>query len=487
MNCNICNEHTDTVVTPLTCSCMYTMCEVCFRRLCGTPKCPICRTEAARRITLPADVVSRLDKEVVPGTMSEFDVLFTDRHKDAYAAVRAFLVQRWSDVTNYRHQHECQVCKIKFGRFDCPLVELFYACSTITAVTILDCMTTLYLMYGTGVCSMLTPKDVYFHFFMYHCATRTNPVSKYNDINHKVANFIGSVSDSLLYFCPNMDEVTSFIGNIPADPYGTCQCNTSQKVIADMQETSTKYGLRRHDDYNCDDDEHDLIIPITKEGASTTTTTTNVTTGTTTTTGRWNNHYKWTADDIPITLTPEDLQAQKEDKEEDSEAVVSVNCFGVYSNCPICTDMMSPQKYPFLSELNKRVMSAMEYMNVHTAVEQVGNEMSCTTNTKTDLKFHYTDTSCMLNRIRHIDFYSLTKDPQCLRTPASTKYLFQTIFRTKMSYLCPLSHLAVVSETIAENDNSRKRKTKRDYVKRWSSKVLNRHNPFRKEQQKRKR
>ena len=49
--------------------------------------------------------MSKLDKEVVLGdrAMTEFDVLFTDRHKDAYDA---YLVQKWSNVSDYHHQHE---------------------------------------------------------------------------------------------------------------------------------------------------------------------------------------------------------------------------------------------------------------------------------------------------------------------------------------------------------------------------------------------
>lgn len=485
MDCNICNEHTKTVCVSLACSCMYTTCDTCFLRMKGPDDrrlCPICKACAERYATLPADVMSKLDKEVVPGSekaMNEYDVLFTDRHKDVYDVVRGYLAEKWSRVSDYRHQHECQVCKLKYGRFDCPLVELFFACSTLTRVTVLDCMTTLFMLYGTGVCANLTPQDIYFHFFLYHCATIKNPMCKNNDINHKAANFIGTVSDSILYYCPNMDDIASFITNIPADAYGTCLCDASKNVIATLHE---KQQSARQTKGNDSEDDNRLLIPVTTVG--------NSDDESTRTTRCWNNQYKWNGDDIPNTSTPEDISGadgDTSDKADSAGGEVCVNCFQAYSDCPVCTDMMSPQKYPFLAEFNTRLLKAMDFVNVQTAVERVGDEMSCGAKMKADLKVHYTSTSCMLNRIRHIDFYSLTKDPQCLRTPAATNHLFQTIFRNKSSFLCPLSHLAAVSEVIADGDTSANKKTKRDNVKRWVTKILNRHNPLRRDQQKRKR
>ena len=165
-----------------------------------------------------------------------------------------------------------------------------------------------------------------------------------HDIIHKAANFIRSVSDSLLYSCPNMDDVASFITNIPVDAYGTCLCIASKKVITDIQETyqSSTSAID-------DDGEDELNIPVT----------TNNEDAVSRTTGCWNNQYKWNGDDIPTTLTPKDIA----DHQNVDNGIVCVNSFQVYSHCLVCTNMMPPQKYAFLAEFNTRIVAAMDFVN----------------------------------------------------------------------------------------------------------------------------
>ena len=167
-----------------------------------------------------------------------------------------------------------------------------------------------------------------------------------------------------------MDDVAPFITNITADAYGTCLCIASKKVITDMQQTNQSSTSA------IDDDGDDELV------------TTNIEDAASMTKGCWNNQYKWNGDDIPTTSTPKDIADHQNVDNGDDNGIVCVNCFQVYSDCLVCTNLVPPQKYAFLAEFNPRIVVAMDFVNVYTAVEQVGNEISCTTKMKSDLNQH---------------------------------------------------------------------------------------------------
>lgn len=428
--------------------CLHGTCKDCRERLTGKP-CYYCR-DPSGGVTFESiphgDYREFILNEGRRPAVQPFDVLFGSKHRHTYEMVREMLRTKWSSV-NYPFSRVCRVCTLtqQYPEVDITLLGLFYACSTITKTTVLDAMTSLCMLYGLQVSAKVSPKDVYFHFFLNHCATK-RAVAESDQTG--VSDFVTKVMHALTYDVPEIDAMANFISILPSDAYGQCKCNSAQKSLATISGRSnvtTEVKQEEEDD--------DGMCPFVPDGHESM----NERVG-------WDNSYKWSHGKKP------------DEKDKDSNDETKVDCLSIFSDCTICNMLMDYRAYPDLNDMDELIQMRRKYMNVETAVTVV-----CTERQRTNKKFidnmikHYTNPQCKLNKLRFIYFYSLVKQPSSLMSGSAALHLFNELFCSKHSYLCPTYHLACFSDCLIKADSSQLKKTKRDTIQKWATKVIRRH------------
>lgn len=383
-----------------------------------------------------------------------FEVLFGSRYRQLYELFRDHLNDKWSKKADHSFSKVCQVCTLfhKHKEVDATLLSLFYACSTITRTTVLDGMTSLIMLFGLRSAGKITPKDVYFHFFLNHCST--GRVVREND-HSEISDFVTSIMHALIYDIPEIDSMASFINTMVTDGSSECGCNEAQAAL------STISGKVERDNPN-EEEDYDGMSPFVPEEH----TSVSEKIG-------WDNAYKW----VDPTKTDSSGQDKKEkEKEEPPPREALVDCLSVFSDCRICDSMMDHTAHTYLREMDDLINLHCKYVNVETAVS-----LACTTKTKTDktsvaqMTKHYTNHQCKLNRLKFIHFYSLVKQPSSLKSGPTALHLFNELFNSKRSYLCPTYHLACFGDCIVKADSSQMKKTKREAIQRWATKIFQHH------------
>ena len=406
--------------------------------------------------------------------ISAFDVLFSGRVRGAYETAREIIAKKWTNRQDYQHTEVCSVCllRAKAPSVDITLLNLFYSCSTLTQNLILDAITCLHFLYGWNACQDISPKDVYFHFFLHHCDTKKSST----DFHHKayISDFVCKMLHSIVFDFPEIDELANFVTTIANEAYAGCVCNTSKQVLSTIQEGgedalregggAAKFGRNARDggvdDDEDDDDDGGLFVPA---DIADTATTTRV---------RWENSYKW---DYTPPVQPDPKQPK--DGADDDVTPLAVNCLRAFHNCKVCNAMMCLEKHEKLSEIAGLVSKYRESTNVSTAVVKACRVMRMTAEETEDMRAHYESPECEFNRLKFIHFYSLVKQPSSLMNPVAAQHLFLELFSTKKSYLCPTYHLACLCDTVAREDKSNLKSTKRHTIQKWSQKMMDRHRP----------
>lgn len=444
MNCEVCLEPPEEFAVNT--NCFHGTCADCDGKL--KDCCPFCRGPRSEvYVTVPAEAYETIFGKDVE--VAAFDALFTDVHRAAYEAVREILAERWTKTTGYEYSPLCGVCMLRdrIPEVDVTLINLFFACSTITQTTVLDAMTVLCLVFGIQSCSGIAPKDVYFHFFINHCDTKRSHHEDEGDT--RVADFTCQMLHSLVYDFPEIDAVSDFTTALMTEAYCGCTCNSSKRVLKSMKEndpTSSRRGPVPDDD--------DLFIPDEVASANKEIR------------QRWDNGFKWTHS-LPATEGTEDEAA--------ADGTMAVDCLAVYSKCGVCNDMMSCEHRARLTDVDAAVEEYTRYTNVATAVKKACVRLQYPPDRVEEMTAHYTSPACELNRLKFIHFYSLVKQPSSLRNPVAAQHLFTELFTSKRAHVCPTYHLASVCDRIIKLDTSQLKRTKRVAIQKWVNKILERH------------
>ena len=425
--------------------CFHGTCTDCRKRLEGKP-CYYCRDppQGAEFKRLPSEDYHNIVLNENRPEVRAFDILFGSKHRCTYEVIRDMLRTKWSSVADNDFSKVCRVCMLKqrHPEVDITLLALFYACSTITQTTILDAMTSLCMLYGLRVCAKVAPKDVFFHFFLNHCTTER---AADEDDQSEVSDFVIKVMHALTNDVPEIDTMASFISILPSDALAQCKCNAAQKSLETI---SGKRLTTPEKEEDCG------ISPFVPEGYESKGDRVG-----------WDNTYKWSSS--------RESRDNRDDGPDDEDAT-RVNCLGIFTDCSICDMMMDREAYPDLKDMDERVEARRKYMHVETAVTVVCTEKR-RTDILTDMIRHYTNSQCELNRLKFIFFYSLIKQPSSLTSGPAALHLFNELFSSKLSYLCPTYHLACFSDCIVGADSSQFKKTKRESIQRWTAKIIRRH------------
>ena len=417
------------------------------------PCCYYCRGPVNKIQTISVEAYqSFVTNEGLPD-VHPFEVLFGLKYRRLYELFRDSLNAKWTKVVDHSFNKVCRVCTLLFKNrwVDVTLLSLFYACSIITRTSVLDAMTCLGMLFGLRSVAQISPKDVYFHFFLNHCSTGR----AVGETDHSgVSDFVTSIMHALTYDVPEIDAMASFINTMAADGSNNCGCNEAQVALSTIsgkfERVSTTNRKEEEEEEEEDDDGMSPFVPeehtsvLEKIG--------------------WDNSYKWVKKDA------------SSDKEEEEKEEASVDCLSVFSDCRVCDSMMDYTAYNDLKEMDDQIQLQRKFLNVETAVSVV-----CAKKNKTDQTFvanmtkHYTSRQCELNRLKFIHFYSLVKQPSSLKSGPAALHLFRELFGSKRSYLCPTYHLACFSDCIVNADSSQMKKTKRETIQRWATKIFQRH------------
>lgn len=455
MECDVCAGPTDTVMMSL--NCHHVVCIKCFQKLSSKP-CSFCRGPLGKCVQIPVQTYESFVRSKEDGkdraAAEPFDVLFTSAHRVDYLMTRSMIEMKWSCMTDYTHTDVCSVCLLQHARedIDITLLNLYYACATITRKTVLDAMTCLHLIYGWRSCKHLSPKDVFFHFFINHCNTK----SGFSEEEHysTTADFVCNILHALIYDIVEIDSIASFINLINTDSQSKCPCNTAQRVLPNVRGNGgNKRTVYIEEMEECDDGPF-VPADIMQQSKDFL---------------RWDNAYKWNRADPP----PDPVVETEEQKDE--QATLMVNCLQIYSDCETCNDMMDHTKYVSIHSLDESVQSNKGFMNTATSVHVECKKRGYSrTQTETLMK-HYSDPICELNRKKFINFHSLVKQPSSLTNRVAVTHLYNELFASKRSYMCPFYHLAALCDRIVKSDKSQFKKTKRDSIQRWATKTIGRH------------
>ena len=411
-------------------NCFHGACKDCIKKIEGQP-CYYCRGEVGKTQSIfIEDYKTFVINDTLPD-VQPFEVLFGSKLKRVYEIFRDSLIGKWCLAPDLTYKKVCEVCILfyKHQEVDTALLTLFYACATITRTSILDAMTCLGLLFGFRNVSAISPKDVYFHFFLNHCITARG---EDEDDQSNISDFVTFIMHSLIYDVPEIDETASFISTMPVHCGGGC--NTSRFSFSNINNLVDK----KDEDEGMSPfipEEHNWILE--KVG--------------------WDNSYKWK----PIN--------EKDEKE-------TINCLGVLSNCPVCVSMMDYSAYPDLMKIDGVIQQFSKFKNIETAVVLACKGKKTQT---AQMVNHYTNQQCKLNTLRFIHIYSLVKQPSSFKSGPTALYLLNEIFKNKRAYVCPIYHLACFSDRLVKADSSQMKKTKRDSIQRWAVKIFLQHSPSR--------
>ena len=437
-------------------NCLHYICSNCNKRF-TDHRCATCRIPFGSVTECPAEVYAELKEE--GSDITSFEVLFSSSVKPLYEMTRDLLVAKWTQKRDYNHSDVCGVCMLRqrHPQVDITLLNLFFACATLTQNTILDAMVCLYILYGRNSCINLSPKDVYFHFFVNHCDTKKGV---FDSSSHAyVADFVCKTQHSIIYDSSEVDALAAFISMITTETNLGCECNGSKHVLKTIQDDGKGEGNKNdEEDYDCG-----LFVPDQSSDLNVCTV-------------KWDNSYKWSYEAAYV--DPEDPFAPKARNDVDGEAnPLAINCLKVFSKCSVCTDMMCVENNEMLNNVDGLVAKYTDFTNVTTAVQMACREMNLSSQRTESMTAHYTSPECELNRLRYIHFYSLVKQPAALMNKIITHHLFMELFSSKKAYLCPTYHLACICQRVSTLDKSSLKRTKRDSINKWANKILDRHRP----------
>ena len=365
-----------------------------------------------------------------------FEILLGEKYKDTYETFKKIIFGKWSAAATHTYSPTCGPCMLAKSapEVDPTLLTLFYACAPVTRKTVLDAMVCLSMLYGLRrCCNLVSPLGVYFHFFMHHCATSRGAGE---EDQSEVCDFVTRVMHSFVYDVPEVDAMALFINtNLTTESTTACTCNEAQKALDAISgrrevEEETAYGP-----FMPDFSQQHPGAPV----------------------AGWANSYKWGG-------------GSEDGSTADDDSVVDF--FSIFTDCRICDEMVDYRSHERLRSEDKAIALNREFMNVSTAVS-VACQPSGRDYTDWMIR-HYTDAACGLNRLKFINFYSLVKQPQSLKSGAAS-HLLSELFSSKRSYLCPVYHLACLSHRILSAEESLQKKTKKESVQKWAHKVLKRH------------
>jgi len=459
MECYVCvNAVHDMMMSP---NCLHVTCLTCHKQLKDKP-CSYCRGDLGVCIKVSAKdyhCFNPTDDEATPDLPSPtaFEILFTPEYKVMYLLFKSILKTKWTSKTDYNYNPVCQVCMMQHSYPDVniALLNLFYACATITQDVILDALTCLNMMYGwRRCCNRIAPKDVFFHFFINHCGTAKLPghMNGFSD----TADFVNQMLHSVVYDCPEIDNISNFITNIIENGGGKqCPCNTAHNNLVSIQTQPCTTGA------GDDEDDYEPFVPDSVLSAAKDKV-------------RWNNDYKW-SDTEATDECVDEKSAGDDDDEAGKPRTLAVDCLRVYLNCDVCTSMMDVNQYAGILNLDTRVQAGFQSKNISTSVYVICQEEGYDQKRTDTMLVHYTNPLCKMNRVKFINFFSLVKQPESLTSNEIVEYLFKELFHSKQSYVCPNYHLACICDKVVNIDSSEFKKTKRNQILRWSARVIQKH------------
>ena len=462
MECVICTETVDSFMVNM--DCLHGCCVICAERIPDKSKCHYCRTpQKTPKTEMNVDEYAFFNDGTI--NYPPFEVLFTRKHLRVYETARKLLRSKWSAKADYLHDSLCRVCVLQktfFESVDMALLYLFYSCSTITRTTILDAMISLCMTYGWKNCKEVSPKDVYFHFFLNHCSTPRVGTSEADYSTQ--ADFVCDAMNALVFDCAEIDAIANFVNIQPPDGSPLCDCNNCHTNLPSHSK-KTSYSVPTKEDNS--NKSNSLFIPNKGKYSTSKGTDKQVVLN-------WDNSYKWVHYDFQ---TPDNVvsdAAKGDDDEEGGGGTLLVDCLKIFHECSVCDWMMDYSNRKELLDLDEAI-TAMGNLNIVTAVHIACTERRYPEEKIKYLTSHYTSSACRLNSLRFIHFYSLVKQPSSLLGSASVEHMILDLFPNKRSFLCPMYHLSCICERIVNADSSQLKKTKRNAIQKWASKFMSRH------------
>lgn len=500
--CCLCKElislenHTTNYV--LLSKCFHGMCRLCWNRLLDINKqnhqnnqCPICRNAFSTE-----DVLENIPKELYemvihrdycPAKRNPYEALFSPLFKDVYLALRHLLCLRWNNVHPPELSSVCAICVIitqyNILEEEILLLNLFYSCSVLTKSVILDILTVLYLCFSVEICNSITPKDVFFHFFLKMCSLK-HPSAASNGSQKSVQynckrpltneNDQMAIDRTLFFTHQLMFDTVDLDGlhqtlTMMTDISSACGCNKVQETlrgtIAVYNQNKSLNGVDKttlKDNTEEEDEEDDVVIcGINSAGKHKDV---NL---------LLENAYKWETDFV--WEKKKDIQP-KED-EDKKEEVFMVNCLDVYLSCLVCNHKMSSNVTgPFGENILQEIENRLMHENIETAVCIVGMKHRLKEEEIKILVNHFTDTRCFLNDMRFIPFLkNIIKHPVNLKNHVFIKHLYHELFLDKKSTLCPVYYLAALSKDAVLKDCSPTKKIKKDVIHKKLNTILRKH------------
>ena len=493
MECVSCKESADEAESPqyvLSNICYHGLCSMCFEslvRISGSPAppCPQCREPMSdvMKEVHPETFKMVCDRSYRPAGDSSFDALFSRDLRPTYELLRSMIYKRWGHVAAPKLSPLCAVCVAAathgISDEEMALLNLFYACAPVTRQVVEDALTVLHLRFGLEVCHSITPKDVYYHFFLKMCDlkslsatanwTRTrrklftggenlkrdNPAADENA--NMAAHRVLVAMHELLYDTTDIDSLAQTLGLL-SDP-SSCGCNEVQSTV----KTIVEQHERKKNKKGGDGEDDDFFIAAVEE------------TGVSESIGLdvvADNDYRWEM---------ECVKNNKNDDVGDSEFVV--DCLGVFLDCPVCTQRLSSKAAGgvYSDEILSEIKTGLTRMNVETSVYIVGRKRRLPAAAMEHLVNHFTEPRCRLNDDRFVPLMTaVVKHTEALKNPAFVNHLYKELFGHKYSSVCPVYHLAVLCTIINKRDSTKGKLQKRDVVQKKANAILRSHSTARK-------
>lgn len=457
--CCVC-RCTDANVTII--PCIHTVCSTCIQRL---QTCPLCRVKISRHVpyVLPKRVITQL-MAGEPTTLSQFNALFA-APKHLYELTRMRLNDTWTKLKDGpTYEAVCAVCVMNI---DLTLFDLFYACAPLTKAVLLDCFTCLHLAFGSKQCKYVTPKDVYFHFFLNHCNVGGRRVARDN-----VADMTCFSLHSMQYDIMDLAKLNADIKlmDVEFTGGGMCDCARAKNLITEAAVTEKECGTGTTAlDVDRHDGEPSFFIPGISSGGSNQSATDVLHT----------NNYRWILQEEE-SRNIEDHE-NKDSKEDENTAV---DCLILYSQCQLCSEMLDTSKFERNDRIDDLLVRRRGRKNLATTIRLMlmkdrsiidDNDSNTKDSMEARLNHHYTDPNCALNRYKYVRFHRIVKHMSTLANKTFVSHLMGEMFPDGSHVVCPVYHLAVLCLRVIEMDDSPHKKTKRGDLDKWAHRVLKRH------------
>ena len=453
--CAICrglSDPKDFVTSPV---CHHSLCETCYKTL-NSNVCPFCRGNMGRVLkSVPPFFKKMLCDKTYCVVKTSYKALFDSSFRPEYEYLRTIIIDRWSCVSDYEFSNVCNICLAvsKNSANDLDLLNLFYACAPLTKTVVVDALTVLYLRYGFAVCNNISPKDVFFHFFLNMCGLKryTNSPIYQTENSGEAIDRLLIVIHELLFDTADIDgiyQTLNLMTNITS-----CGCNGVRALVShitqkDQQKADKQKGTE------------DIVFVPTTNNVSDRVLLEDVG-------DVFNkNAFRWKYGIF---------QENKPNETDKERGLLHVDCFSIFPDCKLCTGMLDKESLVNNADLDAAISSLKLYMNVPTAVSVACAKLNLTNPEKKDILFHYTDSKCAMNRVKTVVLHSIVKNHLSLKNKVFVSHMFNELFSTKKSSVCPLYYLCVYCAGIIKSDESAQKKTKRDVIQRKSTAVMRKH------------